>query len=134
MGLFQYKDSTWKDIPDYAHPDDDGTVLVVYPEASDMGLDGLPCGMVGLPYIRIAANAMLGTGVDWWNDRFYSQSDEYVAISITAVNPRDSMGTWSKWAGYLLRPVIERAHHGPTSGTSWFEGVTITVVRIVVTT
>lgn len=131
MANFQYKNSTWQDIPDYAHPDDEGSIQVVYPEATDRDGLGAPCAAVGSPHIAIQAQLMTGTGWNWWHAFFASADALTAAVSITAYNPRT--GTWTKYAGTLLRPLASTVQPGTGAASTVYRDVSIIVERISVT-
>lgn len=132
MANFQYKSGTWQDIPDYAHPDDEGSVQVLYPEAAERDGLGVPCGAIGLPHIEIAARLMTGTGWNWWHAFFGGATALSVAISVTAYDPRT--GAWVKYAGTLLRPSAGAVQPGTGAASTIYRDVTIIVDRITVTT
>lgn len=105
MGDFQRKNgASWEDIPDYAHPDDEGgEISLEYPEPTARDGVGAPCGAVGLPHIVIRSKIMRGDGWMWWQNLFSDTTSLYVTIpGITAFDKRS--GTWKKFTGKLFRP------------------------------
>jgi len=131
MADFQYKSGTWQDVPAYAHPDDEGSITVVYPEPTERDGLGAPCGAIGLPHIEILATQMRGDGWAWWQAFFADANALTAAISLTAYNPRTA--TWIKYAGTLLRP-LGNARPGGSATNTIYTDVTIIVEQITVTT
>lgn len=132
MADFQFKSGTWQDIPDAAHPDETGSIRVMYPPAQDRDGNGVPCGAFGLPRIEIQSGWMTGTGWDWWQDRFSTETAEYVAVYITAYNER--RGAWAKYTGNLARPTSEKLTPGPSVARTIYTGVSIIVLDVTETT
>ncbi len=106
MGNFQYKNSSgnWVDVPDYAHPDDEGgEIVLMRPEPTARDATGLPCGAVGLPAIVIRSKIMRGDGWAWWQSFFADAETLSTTLNgLTAFDPRT--GQWKKYYGTLLRP------------------------------
>lgn len=130
---FQYKNvSTWTDIPEYAHPDDLGSVLVVWPKVDSTDGQGAPCA-VGLPNLEIKAKLMRGDGLNWWQAFFASTTAESATLTgITGFDPRT--GTWTKYTGTLWRPVIGDVQPGAAAATTIYRDVLIQVRDLVTTT
>ena len=132
MAAFQYKSGTWQDIPDVAHPDDQGSISVEYPEAADRDGMGNPCGAVGLPRIVVRSSIMTGTGWNWWQAFFANATALSAAISVTAFDPRT--GTWPKWAGTLIRPTAGNVQPGATAARTLYQDVEIVIEQVASTT
>lgn len=131
MSSFQYKSGSWTDVPSYAHPDDEGTVIVVYPETPERDGQGNPCAGIGLPSIQIQARTMRGDGWGWWQAFFGGATALTAAISLTAWDPRSA--AWVKYAGTLLRPT-GTVKPGASAGQTLYRDVSIVVERVTVTT
>ena len=131
---FQYKYSgNWVDIPDYAHPDDRGSVLVVWPKPSDTTGAGLPCAGIGLPTLEIKASILRGDGWAWWQTWFSTSTAESAALTgITGWDART--GAWAKFSGTLWRPTAGSVAPGGTPGTTIYRDVLIQVRDLVTTT
>ena len=134
MGNFQYKSSgSWVDVPDAAKPDDEGSIVVMYPEPQARDGTGLPCGVVGQPYISIRYVKMLGSGIDFWRAFFANGVAPYFSITgITAFDPRT--GTWRKFMGTLLRPTFASVQPGASLVLTWYREGEIIVDNIAETT
>lgn len=121
MASFQYKNSgVWTDVPDYAHPDDEGgSIAVEWPAPTARDGNGLPCGALGLPRIVIKFDRMLGTGMAWWNAFFSTATDLSVTITgLSAYEPRAA--SWKKYTGTLIRPVYGQVQPAATAGRTWY--------------
>lgn len=106
MGNFQYKSgSTWYDVPDYAHPDNEGgSIALVRPEPTAKDGLGAPCGAVGQANVVIRASRLRGDGWAWWQTFFANANELSTTLAgITAYDERS--GTWKQCTdGRLLRP------------------------------
>lgn len=128
MGNYQYKSgSTWTDVPDIAHPlDDGGGVNVVWPAAEARDGSGAPCGAIGLPRIEITSPWLPAAGWAWYTTFFATTTDLTVTLTgLTAWDARS--GAWVKYTGALHRP------QGSYNGR-WYENVRIVVDQIATTT
>lgn len=126
MSSFQYKSGTWQDVPSYAHPDYEGSVMVVYPEAAERDGLGNPCGAIGLPHIEIQARLMRGDGWAWWQ-AFFASSTQLTATlpGITAYDPRT--GVWGHYIGTLLRPTVGITQPGGSASNTLCRDVNIVI-------
>lgn len=134
MGNFQYKSGgNWVDVPDYAHPDDEGgSMAVEHPQPDGFNGLGQPCGVVGLP--RIVIHAKLLTGAGWaWYQAFFGNTTDLVATvtGLTAYDVRS--GTWRKYTGTLLRPT-GTVRPGATLARTLYEDVEIIIDGVTETT
>ena len=123
-----YTGSTWADVPDLAHPEDEsGSIRLKYPEATDRDGNGAPCGMIGLPEIEIKSETMQGTGWDFWQAFFADEAAETADVSLQVWNER--VGDWLRYAGELLRPRCESIRPGSTALATEYRGVALTVIN-----
>lgn len=118
--------ATWTDIPEYAHPDDRGSALIVYAKPTDTTGAGAPCAGIGLPTLEIRASLLRGDGWAWWQAFFGDATAESVALpGVTGWDQRT--GAWSKYSGTLWRPTAGSVQPGATPGTTIYRDVLIQV-------
>ena len=133
MSLRWKNGASWEAISDAAlYGTYGGTYHVEYPAATDVAVDGTPCGAVGKPRIIIQIPWLTDTGFDFWRDRFASTTAPSAALSIEAWDPRT--GTVVKWAGILQRPTFDGISVGSSAGQTIYRNVRILVSECETTT
>jgi hypothetical protein len=141
MANFQYKNgASWVDVPALAAPGQEagGSVLVVRPAPTDRDGNNLPAGIFGLPRVELKSKLMYAgadntTGLRWWQARFATTEQEAVGpFSMTALDPRT--GTWTKWAGTLLRPTWGDFQPGVSAASDAYTDVVIVLQDVTATT
>ena len=124
--------ATWFDIPDAAiYGTHGGTWSIEYPPATEIGVDGTPCGAVGRPRIIIRTAWMQETGLAFWRAFFATVDDTYASINIEAWDSR--AGATVKWAGNLRWPTWDSVGVGGTDATTIYRNVTIEINECVTT-
>lgn len=103
MADFQYYNGTsWADVPEYAHPTDEGVLDVTWPPVTDLTLAGKPCGAVGLPKMLFKSPFMTQQGWAFWQ-AFFSAGEESHVVKLKLYDTRTS--AWVKYQLDLYRPV-----------------------------
>lgn len=133
--VFQYKTSqggSWADVTAAAWPEMEGSLFLEWPPATELDGEGKPAAAFGRPRIVIRSPQMTGTGMEFWQGLFASDSAESADIWLTVYNPRDP--GWEKWKGVLHRPKFSDLAPGAGTGNTVYRNVEIVVTECETTT
>lgn len=116
---------TWNDVPDYAHPDDKGSVRILYPKSRGYNGLMLPAQVVGPKRFQLTSPTMIGTGWNWWQALFGTDATaENKTLYLKVFNERRT-DAWHNYQVTIFRPQGQLVSHGTSAATAVWGSIRI---------